>query len=281
MAIIHYNPIDSDFLKIKFRCCKCGAAQTELVSPELPSAEESCFSKVQSQCGCMYDVYCKDKLIDAYIDIIDLPTENVLSKHSIWWEHYLNFDTEYLDVLEENHVLEESIEESSSLPEPCKTYVYGALWCRIISMLDVYCHYTIQRQILSDDGTWESFASAIGKHEEGKEWSRKDMKDLLKHTSFQSLDNLSSIFHHVFGFDIDTIEKEKLKEAVFVRNKLIHHQGRGADGERYVVTKEMLITLREIVCSFISNIEKIIKDYDINKKVQKAMDYNKQQETKL
>ena len=228
----------------------------------------------------MYEVYCKDKLIDAYIDIVDLPDENVLSKHSIWWEHYLKFDTCYLDALAESHVLEKSIEESSSLSEPCKTYMYGALWCRIISMLDVYCHYTIQRQILSDAETWESFACAIGKHEEGKEWSRKDMKNLLRHTSFQSMDNLSSICHHVFGFDIDTVEKERLEGAVFVRNKLVHYQGRGADGERYVVTKEMLITLREIVCSFINDIEKKIKDYDINKKVQKVMDYNKQQEIK-
>ena len=272
MAVIDYDPSDADYLKVGFRCCQCGK-ETELVSSELPSVGKSYTAKVKANCGCTYETCYKDDVCCGTMEIVDLPTENVRFEFPIWWEHYEKCNTAYLDSMEEGTLLEKCIKDVSKLDEPCKTYLYGVLWCRVISLLDVYCHYTVARRVLCNEDTWGNFIDACGMHQEEKEWQKKDIENLLKRISFQSVDNLSKIFHSVFDLDLDAEEMAKLKTPVWLRNKLVHHQGRGPVGERIKVDKVQLMDLLDSVESLIDTIEKHMVCYDSQKAVRQAMNY--------
>ncbi len=273
MAVFKYNYPDGDYIKVKFKCCKCGK-QTVLKSSVLPTNDNSSYCKKTAECGCEYELKISDNYYETIMEIKELPKENIKSLHQIRWEDYMGYDSSFLDAIEECGVLEKCIEHASQLDNPCKDYLFGVLWCRIIGMLDFYCHYSIARQVLPDSQLRSKFAMATGHDKQSGEWSRKEIKNLIKKISFQNIDTLSNIFHHFFTFDFTDNEKEFLKEAVYRRNRWTHHQGRGSDGEFYNITKDNLTDLLEIVRSLIRKLEKYFFKCDIDYYTQIALEHN-------
>lgn len=85
----------------------------------------------------------------------------------------------------------------------------------------------------------------LGKPETQNDWARADVKKSLEKYSFQSMENLVKILNEVFGFSM--VHNIIIANAVFIRNKIIHHQGRGCDGETYTMPKaELLLLINEI-----------------------------------
>ncbi len=273
MAIIHYDSIDADFLKVKFRCCECGN-EMNFRSEELSSVKEGFIDHVQDSCGHIYEIVYKD----SSMNIVGLPDKNILSTHPIEWEYDWRFDMSFVTALMDKTIIENSIEEVSKLDRRCMAYLYEAIWCKIISMLDIYCHYTIAKQVLSNDETWESFAKACGKHEEGMALSRDYIKGLFKKPCFRSMHNIPKMFKHGFGLDVNDLWNKDLKEAIEIRNWLTHNQGYSSDGEKQVVTKEKLLKLSKAVWTFISNTDKNIRNYEFNKQRPQMMAIHKQSE---
>ncbi len=248
----------------------------EFRSEELSSVKDGFISHVQDLCGHTYEIVYKD----SSMNIVGLPDKNILSSHQIPWEYDWRFDMSFVTALMDSSTIEKCIEEVSKLDRRCQTLLYEALWCKIISMLDVYCHYTIVKQIRSDNETWESFAKACGEHKDGMVWSKDDIEGLFKKSCFRSMHNLPRIFKQVFGLNVNSLWNEELKEAIEIRNGLTHNQGYSPDGDTPIITEQKLMKLCKAVWTFISNMEKSLGDYEFKKRLPQMMAIHKQSETK-
>lgn len=271
MAVIHYESIDYDFLKVKFRCCECGN-EMDFRSEELSSVKEGFINNVQDSCGHIYEIVYKDSCIN----IVGLPDKNIISTHPIDWEYDWRFDASFAIALMDKTIIEKSIEEVSKLDRRCEAYLYEAIWCKIISMLDVYCHYTIVKQVRSDNEKQESFAKACGGYKEGMVLSRDYIEGLFEKPCFRSMYNIPKMFKHVCDHDVYDLWNKEIKEAIEIRNRLTHNQGYSSDGEKQVVTKEKLLKLSKAVWTFISNTDKYIHECEFNKQLPQMMAIHKQ-----
>ena len=96
------------------------------------------------------------------------------------------------------------------------------------------------------------YISMLGKQETQDDWSRTDVKKSLKNYSFQSMENIVKIINEVFGFGI--VHNKVIANGVFIRNKIIHHQGRGCDNETYTMSKAELLLLINEIWNFIKDV---------------------------
>lgn len=261
MAIIKYNYSDGEYLKVCFTCSICGK-QTEFISPKLPMIDKPCCSEITAQCGCKFILDIMDRGYEATMEIIGLPNESIISSHPIRWEDYNGYDSTFIDSIEELYLIEKCIDTVSLMDKPCKEYLYGALWCRIISLFDFYCHYSIERRVLEDSNLWNRFAIALDKHSDNCTIDK--IKKWLRGCSFQSMKVLPKVFHQVFDYDIANDDVEKLKLYVIIRNNWTHHQGRGKNNERDVFAKDNLMALFAAVRTLIRDMQKMFSKYDAN-----------------
>ncbi len=258
MAIINYDLYCSDLLKVRFLCPKHNR-ETALISPGLLDGQ-SFQGKVEAKCGCKYDINIVNHSWSTEMDIIGLPQENILSSHPIWWEYYTNISTESVDWITERGKIERCIKETCSLDTQCKSFIYEMLWCRIITMMDAYCHRAVTHRILSNKEKWDIFAKIKKEEKSKKEWTKEEIERMLQCSSFGSINFIVRVFKDVFG--IRVVPNNQISHAVHIRNLLIHHQGIGPDGEKYTIAKEDLHDLFKSVLLFISDINKKLMEYD-------------------
>ena len=259
MAIINYDSFGYDLLKVRFKCCKHGK-ETALISPEIPIGKHSRHCEVKAMCGCKYGVHMEVRMLTTTMEIIGLPQENVISSHPIWWEYYIYHDTECVDWIVERGNIERCMEAIAQLDDRNRIFIYRMLWCKIISMMDAYCHHAISRRVLSDKEKWDIFYEVRNRGKPKKEWKKEEFDSILQQTNFLSINFIVNVLDKVFG--IHVVPDEKIAHAVHVRNMLIHTQGIGRNREMYVIGKNELEDLFKSVNAFISNIDKRFLDYD-------------------
>ena len=260
MAIINYDSSGSDLLKVRFKCCN-HCRETALISPEILTGKHSYHGEVEAKCGCKYKVRVEVQTFTTAIEIIGLQQKDVISWHPIWWEYYTCHDTECVDWIVESGNIERCIEAIAQLDERNRSFIYKMLWCRIISMMDAYCHHAISRRVLSDTEKWSNFYITRNSRKAKKEWKKEEIDTILQQTNFQSVNFIVEVLDKVFG--ICVVPDEKISHAVHIRNILVHTQGIGKDREMYEVSKNELQNLFTSVNTFISDINKHFMNYDI------------------
>lgn len=266
MATIRYDSFGSDLLKVRFKCCK-HCEETALVSPELPVGEQSYHGEVEAKCGCKYEVRIESQTYTTTMEISGLPQENVVSWHPIWWEYYICHDTECVDWIVESGNIERCIEATAQLDKRNSSFIYGMLWCKIISMMDAYCHHAVAHRVLSDREKWDIFYNIRNRRRAKEELSKEKIESILQQTTFLSINFLVEVLNKVFG--IRVVPDERISHAVHIRNMLVHTQGIGKDREMYVVERDDLQDLFKSVNAFISDINKLFLDYDVEQIMQR------------
>lgn len=264
MAIINYDSFDNDLLKVKFKCCNKHCKETALICPEHLTSKNPYNAKVKAKCGCIYDVNVEPLTFTTKIEIVGLPQENVISWHPIWWEYY-TYNTERVDWIVESTNIKRCLETTEQLDKRERSFIYGMLWCKIISMLDAYCHHAVTHRLLSDKEKWGLFYEVRNRGKSKKEWKKEEFDTILQQTNFLSINFIVNVLDKVFG--IRVVPDEKIAHAVHVRNMLIHTQGIGWDREMYVIEKNELQDLFNSVNAFISDIDKRFLDYDIENSI--------------
>lgn len=257
MAKIDYDIYCLDLLKVRFLCPKHNK-ETTLICPEL-STEHSFHGKVEAKCGCVFDIHVADHSWLTEMEIVGLPQENIFSSHPIWWEYSAGFNTEIVDWITEKGKIERCMEEVLPLDIKYKYLIYEMLWCRIITMMDAYCHRAITHRVLSNKEKWSIFAK-IRKGESKEDWTKNEIEKMLQQSSFLSTKFIINVLKKVFG--IIVTPNKKISHAVHIRHLIIHNQGIGIDGEQLTVSKEELEDLFKSVDTFISEINKKLMKYD-------------------
>lgn len=259
MAIIKYDSFGSDLLKVRFKCCK-HRRESALICPEFSTGKHSCRDEVKAMCGCKYKVYVEVQTFTTTINILELPQEDIISWHPIWWEYYTVQNTECVDWIVESVNIERCMEATAQLDKRNSAFIYEMLWCRIISMMDAYCHHAVAHRVLSDREKWNSFYEVRNKGKSKEKWIKGEIDTILQQTTFLSIDFIVEVLDKVFG--ISVVPDENLSHAVHIRNVLVHTQGFGMHREKYMIEKNELHNLFKSVNTFISDINKCLLNYD-------------------
>ncbi len=270
MATIHYDSFDSDLLKVRFKCEKHDK-ETALICPAPPVGEYSRHEEVEARCGCKYEVYVQLKTFATEAEIVGLPQENVMSWHPIWWEYYTSYNTEHVDWIVESENIKACMETVEQLDHKNRSFIYGMLWCKIISMMDAYCHHAIARRVLSDKEKWNIFYETRYKGRTKADWKKEEIETILQRTNFLSVSFIVEILDKVFA--IKVVPGEMISHAVYIRNILVHTQGIGKDCEIYTIEKNKLQDLFNSVDTFISDINKCFLEYDGDKCIQRIKNH--------
>lgn len=262
MAKRNYNPILSDYLRIIF-ICDCCKKKIILKGIEPPLCETQISFTYQCKCKnkCIYEIRICDLLDKAYVEIVNLPDSNIVSVDSILYEHYHLQDFTFVNAMDNRTALLHAVEEvSKKVDEESKTILYGSLLCRAISLLDSYMRLTLTNKILLNKKYQNLFIRLMGKENTIDDWKYKDIKASLKNFSFQSMDSLVKILDKVFNLDI--VFSQEIANAVFCRNRIVHHQGVGPDGEVYSISKEKLLMVVDEIWDLIKEVDMKLANYN-------------------
>lgn len=265
MAIINYDSFGSDLLKVRFKCCK-HCRETALICPDSSTGKHSYHDEVKAMCGCKYKVHVEAQTFTTTIEIVEIPQEDVISWHPIWWEYYTYCNTECVDWIVERINIERCMEATAQLDKRNSSFIYEMLWCKIISMMDAYCHHAVAHRVLSDKKKWNIFYEVRNRGKSKEKWKKEEMDTILQQTNFLSIHFIVEILDKVFG--IRVVPDEKLSHAVHIRNMLVHTQGIGRHREKYVIDKNGLHDLFKSVNKFISDINRGLLNYDVEQIIQ-------------
>ena len=74
------------------------------------------------------------------------------------------------------------------------------------------------------------------------------------------MDSLVKILDKVFNLDI--VFSQEIANAVFCRNRIVHHQGVGPDGEVYSISKEKLLMVVDEIWDLIKEVDMKLANYN-------------------
>lgn len=163
-------------------------------------------------------------------------------------------------------------ELTQGMTERQKRIMYQLLYVKYISALDYYIGQELREMILSSEGYVDKYLHRKRKQApkvtEGS-WEKAQRK--LGRENFQNVDNVRDIFSSVFNIEI--AEHEDIKDAVKIRNSIIHNGGLRNEGSIKITAKD-LSRLMESQRNYVSDIvdtmadvkvERIINNQDNNK----------------
>lgn len=254
-----------DMLYIKFRCKRCNDI-VEIDNIEFqkdPEQEIECPS-----CKFVYKIVVRQDVFSSCVNISDLPQGNFMSLNPIPFESSFSAGTCFFDMLDEQKRLKNAVKDIEALSTPMKGFLYEALWCRTISMMDSCAGYLIRYHVFHDKKCEDKYLQTLN----NTKISRETALDQLKRTSFQDITRIKKYFRALFGIQI--FRNSMIADAVERRNTFIHHLGRGERNEVYTVNKTELLNLIDIVSSFVEDMDKRLHEYNMDKSVRKALKRN-------
>lgn len=239
MAVFDYVNEAGNYVRLKFRCMKCGK-KNETEPREVPDMDKTdTFIHACCTCGTIHTIQLVDDGVNGKGEIIDLPQNKLIECTNIPCEYYTDVDTGVIDIIEGLNTIEKAINEIEKLSSEVQSFLRKMLLVNVLSLLEAYLKTTIVHKILSHEVYRKVYHTAFVHCE------KKSIQENLYDTSFQNTNRVKRILKKTFG--ITYVICPIIENAFDKRHKIVHRNGITIEGQKIEVSKEELLQVVKAV----------------------------------
>lgn len=239
MAVFDYVNEAGNYVRLKFRCMKCGK-KNETEPREVPDMDKTdIFIHACCTCGTIHTIQLVDDGVNGKGEIIDLQQNKLIECTNIPYEYAIGADTGMIDMIEGLDTMEKAINEIEKLSSEMQSFLRKMLLVNALTSLEAYLKTTVVHKILSHEVYSNAYQTAFVNSE------RHSLREILYNTSFQCIKRVNNILKKTFG--ISTIKCPIIENAFDKRHKIVHRNGINIEGQKIEVSKEELLQVVKTV----------------------------------